>query len=61
MVDRRADHGEIEPRRGADISVADFAQMQRETEMDLRLAAGATLAVARPDSRDGVPSGSSRG
>src|SRR5690349_3887492 len=46
LVYRRADNREVQPVRGADITVADFAHVQCQAEMDLRLARRAAVEIA---------------
>ena len=58
LVYRRADDREIQPIRGADIAIADFAHVQRETEMDLRFARVAAFEIALRDLLVGGASGS---
>src|SRR5712671_1982745 len=61
LVYRRSDNCEIKPVRGADIAIADFAHMQRQTEMDLRFASGAAFEIALCDLFRGGTSGSQSG
>src|SRR5258708_7915120 len=61
LVYRRADDREIKPVRGADIAIADFAHMQRQTEMDLRFVRAAPFEIALCDLLVGGTSGSESG
>src|SRR5262249_47872058 len=51
MIDGGTDPREVEPVPGADVAVGDIAQMQGQTELDLSLAAGLPLEIARVDRR----------
>jgi len=61
MIDGRADHGEVEPALCADIAVGDFAQVQRDSEADLRNARRPAFQVACGDRRDRCVRGSQGG